>query len=110
MRRQTAGIADEVGTRQGHDCGQLLQEFQRRQFNAGRAVRPRFCERVHEIPSGIFLKTLKRHGASCGVPNQALQLVAPVRWDLGVGVERKPVDTGTAGSCEFGTFPFLAKA
>ena len=47
---------------------------------------------------GIFLKTLKRHSASRRVPQQAFQLVTLVRWDLGVRMERKPVDTGTAGA------------
>jgi hypothetical protein len=49
---------------------------------------------------GIFRKTLQRHGASCRVPNQALQLVPSMGWHLSVGVQRKPVDTGTAGACE----------
>jgi hypothetical protein len=31
-------------------------------------------------------------------------------WDLGVGVERKAVDTGAARTRECGTFPFIPKA
>jgi hypothetical protein len=31
-------------------------------------------------------------------------------WHLGVGVERKPVDTGAARTREFGTFPFIPKS
>jgi hypothetical protein len=35
---------------------------------------------------GIFRKTLQRHSASYRVPQQALQLITPMRWHLGVGV------------------------
>jgi len=31
-------------------------------------------------------------------------------WHLGVGMQRKPVDTGTAGARECGAFPFIPKA
>src|SRR5439155_16919226 len=41
MRRQTAAIAHEMDARQGYDRCQLFQEFQRREFDAGRTVRPR---------------------------------------------------------------------
>src|SRR5713226_6445665 len=59
---------------------------------------------------GIFLKTLQRHGASRCVPQQAFQLVTPMRWDLSVRMERKPVDTGTAGARQCGVFTFIPKA
>ena len=62
------------------------------------------------ISLGSFFKTLQRHGAPCRVPQQALQLITPVRWHLGVGVQRKPVDTGTAGARECGAFPCIPKA
>src|SRR5262249_47249603 len=78
-------------------------------------------KRIHELPVGIFRKTFKRHSASACVPNQTLQLVTPMGWHLGVGVERKPVDAGAARTREFGAlarlrrrraqpFPFIAKA
>jgi hypothetical protein len=59
---------------------------------------------------GIFRQPLQRHGASCRVPQQALQLITPIRWHLGVGVQRKAVDTGTAGSRQCRGFPFIPKA
>jgi hypothetical protein len=43
-------------------------------------------------------QTLQRHGPARGIADQALQLIAPVRGDLRVGVEGKPVDAGTAGT------------
>jgi len=58
----------------------------------------------------IFRKTLQRHGASRHVPQQAFQLVTPRRWDLGVRMERKPVDTGTAGARQCGEFSCITKA
>jgi hypothetical protein len=109
MRRQTPRIAHQMDARQGHECGQLLQEFQRRECDASGAVRPRLGERVHEVPMGIFRKTLQRHGASCRVPNQAFQLVSAMRWYLRVGVQRKPMDTGTARTRKCGEFPFIPK-
>jgi hypothetical protein len=105
VRCQTPGIAHKMDARQGDDCCQLLQDLQRRQCETGCTVRPRFCERVNEISVGIFLKTLKRHSTSCRVPNQALSLVTPMRRHMGVGVERKPAQTGTAGSRPCGAFP-----
>src|SRR4029453_14714356 len=39
--------------------------FQRRECHAGRAVRPRFGARVHEVPMGISRRTLQRHAPSC---------------------------------------------
>jgi hypothetical protein len=59
---------------------------------------------------GIFRQTLQCHGASCCIPNQALQLVTPMGWHLGVGVQRKSVDAGTAGARACGTFPCITKA
>ena len=59
---------------------------------------------------GIFFKPLERHGTSGRGPEQALPLGTPMRRNLGVGVQRKPVDTGTAGSREFRAFPFIPKS
>ena len=69
----------------------------------------------------IFRQTLQCHGASCCIPHQALQLVTPMGWHLGVGVQGKPVDTGAARTRACGTlarlrrrrakpFPFITKA
>ena len=85
----------------------IPQKFQRREFDTRRPVRPQLGKGIDEITIGIFFKTLQRHGASRRVPNQAFQLVTPMRWDLGVGVQRKPVDAGTAGACECGVFTFI---
>ena len=109
MRRSTARITDKGDRRQGHDRCQLLSQCQRRQGHAGRAVRPRFGERVHAVSMGIFRKTLKCHGASCCIPHQALQLVTPRGWHLWVSVQGKPADTGAARTRECGTFPFITK-
>ena len=38
-------------------------------------------------------------------PEQAFQLVPPMRGDVGVGVQRKPVDAGTAGAVQVGRSP-----
>jgi len=58
---------------------------------------------------GIFLEALQRHGTSGRRAAQSLQLIAPMRRDLGVGVEGKPVDAGTAGAHERGMFPCITK-
>jgi hypothetical protein len=110
MRRQAAGIADKVHTRQGHKRRKLLQKLQRREFHAGGAVRPGPVEAVYEIPVRILLKPLKRYGPSGCIAHQALQLITPMRWNLRVGMQGKAIDTGTTGSCEFRPFAFIAKA
>ena len=56
-------------------------------------------------PHWLLFKTLQRHGTAGRIADQALQLVPPMGWHLGVGVQRKPVDTGTAGACEWGRSP-----
>jgi hypothetical protein len=55
------------------------------------------AESVHEIPASILFKPLERHSPSACVPNQALQLILPMRWNGSIGVQGKAVDTGTAG-------------
>jgi len=109
VRCQTPGITHKMDARHGDDGCQLLQEFQRQQCDTDCTVRPRFCERVPEVSVGIFRKTLKRHSTSCRVPHQALSLVTPMRWHLGVDVERKPAQTGTTGSRQCGAFPAGAR-
>jgi hypothetical protein len=49
-------------------------------------------EGVDEIAVGVLGQALQGHRAAGGIPDQALQLVAPMGRDLGVGVEGKPVD------------------
>jgi len=96
VRRQTPAIADQVHAGQRHQGYQLLQKFHRRPFDAGRAVSPRLREGVDEVPTGIFLQALKRHRTPGRVADEALKLISPMCWDLGVGMQRKPVDTDTA--------------
>jgi hypothetical protein len=54
-------------------------------------------EGVDEIAVGLFLKALQGHRAAVGITEQAFQLIAPVRRDLSVGVQGKPMQAGTAG-------------
>jgi hypothetical protein len=55
-------------------------------------------------------QALQGHRAASGIPEQALQLVAPMGGDLGVGVAGKPVDAGTAGTGECWCRARVAKA
>src|SRR5262249_50689796 len=48
----------------------------------------------------VCLEALQRHGTTSGRADELFQLVPPVRGDRGVGVERKPVDTGTTRTRE----------
>ncbi len=57
----------------------VFEQLQGREFNAGGAVGPRPGEAVHEITAGILFEPLKRHSPSACVPNQALQLIPPMR-------------------------------
>ncbi len=45
-----------------------------------------------------FLKALQRQRSASRVALQTFQLVPPLRWDMGVGVEGKTGDAGTAGA------------
>ena len=110
VRCQTAAIAHQVDARQGHQGRQLLQEFHRRESNPRGAIGPRMGEGVDEIAVGIFLETLQGHRAAGGITDQACQLIAPVRRDLSVGVQGKPVDAGTAGTCECGRLALVTKS
>ena len=59
---------------------------------------------------GIFLKPLQCYGAPACVPQHALQLVTAMRRNRRVGVQREPVDPGTARAHQGGAFPCIAKA
>ena len=67
MWRQTPPIADEVAVGQGHQRGQLLQEFQRREPNPRGAIGPWVGEGVDEIAVGIFLEALQGYRTSGGI-------------------------------------------
>ena len=96
--------------REGDERGELLQEFQWREANPCGAVGPRVGESIDEIAVGVFLEALQGHGPTGGIAEQTLQLIAPMRWNRRVGVEGKPVDTGTARTREPGRFALSAKA
>ena len=105
VRRQTAPIPHQMDARQRDQRCQLLQQFQRRECDAGRPVRPGRGEGIHEIPMGVLGKAFKRHRTAGRIAEQALQLVPPMGRDLRVGMQRKPVDTGTAGARQRGRSP-----
>ena len=96
VRRQTAAIAYQVDARQGHERRQVLQEFHWRESNARGAIRPRVGEGVDEIAIGSFLEALQRHGPAGRIADELFQLIAPMRRNRRVGVQRKAVHTGTA--------------
>jgi hypothetical protein len=57
-------------------------------------------EGIDEVPVGIFLEALQRHGPACGIAEELFQLVPPMRRNRRVGVEGKPVDTRTVWTRE----------
>ena len=95
---------------QGHERRQLLYEFQRREPNPRGAIGPRVREGVDEIAVGVLCETLQRHGTAGRIPDEPLQLIPPMGGDLGVGVQRKAMDAGTAGTGERGRLALGAKA
>jgi hypothetical protein len=66
-------------------------------------------EGIDQITVGVALQTPQWHGTAGRIAEQAFQLISPVRGDLGVGVQGKPVDTGTTGTGACGMFPCIAK-
>src|SRR5262245_23108114 len=67
-------------------------------------------EGVDKIAIGVLLQTLQGYGTTSGIAEQALQLVAPMGGDLGVGVQGKALDAGTAGPRQRGHLALGAKA
>ena len=101
MRRQTPAIAHQMHAWQGHEGGQLLEQFRARANPRG-AIGPRVGEGVDEVAVGVLRQTLQRHGPARGIADQALQLIAPVRGICVLAWREKPVDADTAGSGERG--------
>ena len=67
-------------------------------------------EGVDKIAIGVLLQTLQGYGTASGKAEQALQLVEPMGGDLGVGVQGKALDAGTAGTRQRGRLTLGAKA
>ena len=65
---------------------------------------------VDKIAIGVLGQALQGHGTASGIPDQALQLVAPMGGDLGVGVERKALYASTAGTGQRRRLACVAKA
>ena len=59
---------------------------------------------------GVLDQTLQGHCAASRLPEQAFPQVPAHRQDLGVGVERKALPTGTAGTGERGLLARAATA
>jgi hypothetical protein len=110
VRRQTAPIAPQMDAWQGHEGGQLLSEFPRREPNPRGAIGPRGREGVDAIAVGVLRQALQGHGTAGGIPDEPLQLIPPMGGELGGGVPRKAMDAGTAGTGERGRFALGAKA
>jgi hypothetical protein len=89
-----------VDARQGHERCQLLHKFHRREVHPRGPVRLRAHKGVDAIALGVLLQTLQRHGTSRGRADQALQLIAPMGEDLGVGGQGEPMDAGTEGAAQ----------
>jgi len=110
MRCEAPPIAHQVDVGQGHERRQFFQEFQRREANARSAVGPRVSEGVEEVAIGIRCKSLKRYCTSCGVANEALHLIPPMRWDRRVRMHGKAVHTRTPRTGELWRLTLVAKA
>src|SRR4030095_6439506 len=67
-------------------------------------------EGIDEIAVGVLRQPLQGHRTACGIADQALQLIAAMRWNLGMSVERKAVHTGTLRTGEPGRLALIAKA
>src|SRR5262249_42691404 len=95
---------------QGDQRRELLQELERREPNARGAVGPRMSESIDEIAVGVCLEAFQGHGTAGRIADEAFQLIAPVRRNLGMGVYRKPLHAGTVGTCQRGDLALRAKA
>src|SRR5215471_11872180 len=66
-------------------------------------------ERVEEIAVGVLDQALERYRTTGGIADELFQLIPPVGWDVGVGVQRKPLDAGTVGTGERWRLTLVAK-
>src|SRR5438105_3152111 len=96
--------------REGDECGELLQEFQRREPNPRGAIGPWMGERVDEIAVGVLDQAFERYRTAGGRADELFQQVPPVRWDRGVRVQGKAVHAGTARTGEPWRLTLVAKA
>jgi hypothetical protein len=110
MRCEAAPIPHQVDVGQGHEGRQLLQEFQRGEPNAHGAVRPRVGERVDKIAVGVVRQPLQGHGTTGGIADELFQLIAAMRRNCRVGVQRKAIDTGAVRPRKPWRLAFRAKA
>ena len=81
MRRHTAPIPPQMDTRQRYQRRQLLQQFQRRECDAGRSVRPGFRKAIDELAIGSFFKTLQRSFNGEVINLRNLRMGAIEKWD-----------------------------
>src|SRR5262249_4363239 len=95
---------------QGDQRRELLQELERREPNARGAVGPRMRESIDEIAVGVCLEAFQGHGTAGRIADEAFQLIAPVRRNLGMGVYRKPLHAGTVRACPHGRLACAAQA
>ena len=65
---------------------------------------------IDEIAVGVLCQAFQRHGTAGSITDQAFQLVSPMRGDGGGGMQRKPVDAGTAGTAQERALALGAKA
>jgi hypothetical protein len=87
VRRQAPPIAHQMHARQGHERGQLFEQFQGREANPRGAVRPRMREGVDQIAVGVLGQALQGHGPARGIPDEPLQddgavAVGAVPWGV----------------------------
>ena len=67
-------------------------------------------EGLDEIAVGVLGEVLQRHGTSSSRADQALQLIPPVRGDLGVRMQGKALHAGTARTGARGRLVLVTKA
>src|SRR5262249_1585488 len=71
---------------------------------------PGMGEGIDEIAVGVLLEALQRHSPAGGIADELFQLIAAMGRDLGVGMQRKAVDTGAARPREPGRLTLVTKS
>src|SRR5262249_33731099 len=66
-------------------------------------------EGIDKIAVGVLRQPLQRHGPTSGIADEALQLISPMGWNLGLRVQRKAVHTGTPRTGEPRCLALVAK-
>jgi hypothetical protein len=95
-RSKDAVIANEIRSWGRDECGELLDEFQRRESDVSRTVTPATLECVDQTAVGKTRKSLRGDGRPCGVSAQTLEASSVAGGYSHIGMQAQATDVRAA--------------